>query len=76
MQHPVAAVGTDCRPAIGEMWKQLQEVCICSLQSACGPWGICCMLQNRLWPTLLSDSVGSIMSVPETGHDMVGAWKP
>ena len=38
--------------------------------------GICCMLQNELWPTLLSDSVGSIMSVPETGQDMVGAWKP
>ena len=26
--------------------------------------------------TLLSDSVGSTMSVPGTGHDMVGAWKP
>ena len=26
--------------------------------------------------TLLSDSVGSIMSVPATGQDMVGAWKP
>lgn len=25
---------------------------------------------------LSSDSVGSIMSVPGTGHDMVGLWKP
>lgn len=26
--------------------------------------------------TLLSLSVGSIMSVPGTGHDIVGAWNP
>ena len=25
---------------------------------------------------LSSDSVGSIMSVPGTGHDMVGLWNP
>jgi hypothetical protein len=26
--------------------------------------------------TLLSLSVGSIISVPGTGHDMVGPWNP
>ena len=29
--------------------------------------------RERAW---LSDSVGSTMSVPDTGQDMVGAWKP
>lgn len=32
--------------------------------------------QNRSISALSSDSVGSIMRVPATGHDMVGAWKP
>lgn len=32
--------------------------------------------QNRSISALSSDSVGSIIKVPETGHDMVGAWKP
>ena len=75
MQHPNAAVGADCSSASGDV-AAAQDVVICRLQSACWPQGICCTLQNELWPTLLSDSVGSIMSVPETGHDMVGAWKP
>lgn len=32
--------------------------------------------QNRSISALSSDSVGSIIRVPATGHDMVGAWKP
>ena len=32
--------------------------------------------QNRSSSSRLSLSVGSIMSVPATGNDMVGAWKP
>lgn len=32
--------------------------------------------QYRSISALSSDSVGSIMRVPATGHDMVGAWKP
>lgn len=32
--------------------------------------------QNRSISALSSDSVGSIIKVPVTGHDMVGAWKP
>ena len=32
--------------------------------------------QNRSSSSRLSDSVGSIMSVPATGNDIVGAWKP
>lgn len=32
--------------------------------------------QKRSISALSSDSVGSIMRVPATGHDMVGAWKP
>lgn len=34
------------------------------------------MWWKRFVVTLLSLSVGSIMSVPGTGHDMVGAWNP
>lgn len=33
-------------------------------------------VQNRSSSSFDSDSVGSIMSVPGTGHDMVGPWKP
>ena len=32
--------------------------------------------QKRSSSARLSDSVGSIISVPATGNDMVGAWKP
>lgn len=32
--------------------------------------------QNRSISALSSDSVGSIIKVPATGHDMVGAWNP
>ena len=32
--------------------------------------------QNRSSSALVSLSVGSIISVPATGQDMVGAWKP
>lgn len=32
--------------------------------------------QKRSSSALVSLSVGSIMSVPDTGQDMVGAWKP
>jgi hypothetical protein len=32
--------------------------------------------QNLSSSALSSDSVGSIMSVPATGQDMVGAWNP
>ena len=32
--------------------------------------------QNRSSSRFDSDSVGSIMRVPATGNDMVGAWKP
>jgi hypothetical protein len=32
--------------------------------------------QKRSISRLPSDSVGSIISVPGTGKDMVGAWKP
>lgn len=32
--------------------------------------------QNRSISALSSDSVGSIIKVPATGHDIVGAWKP
>ena len=32
--------------------------------------------QNRSSSARLSLSVGSIISVPATGNDMVGAWKP
>jgi hypothetical protein len=32
--------------------------------------------QNRSSSARLSLSVGSIMSVPATGNDIVGAWKP
>lgn len=32
--------------------------------------------QNRSSSLTSSDSVGSIISVPATGKDMVGAWKP
>ena len=32
--------------------------------------------QKRSSSSLSSDSVGSIMRVPVTGHDSVGAWKP
>ena len=33
-------------------------------------------LQKRSSSALDSDSVGSIIRVPDTGHDMVGAWNP
>ena len=33
-------------------------------------------LQKRSSSALDSDSVGSIMSVPATGQDIVGAWNP
>ncbi len=32
--------------------------------------------QNRSSSARSSDSVGSIISVPATGKDIVGAWKP
>jgi hypothetical protein len=32
--------------------------------------------QNRSSSARSSDSVGSIISVPATGNDIVGAWKP
>ena len=32
--------------------------------------------QKRSTSPFGSDSVGSTISVPATGHDMVGAWKP
>lgn len=32
--------------------------------------------QNLSSSSLSSDSVGSIMRVPTTGHDVVGEWKP
>ena len=32
--------------------------------------------QKRSSSACDSDSVGSTMSVPATGNDMVGAWKP
>ena len=32
--------------------------------------------QNRSISARSSDSVGSTISVPATGNDMVGAWKP
>ena len=32
--------------------------------------------QKRSSSSLSSDSVGSTMRVPDTGHDSVGAWKP
>jgi hypothetical protein len=32
--------------------------------------------QNRSSSPRSSDSVGSIMSVPATGNDIVGAWNP
>ena len=32
--------------------------------------------QKRSTSARLSDSVASIMSVPATGNDMVGAWNP
>ena len=31
---------------------------------------------KRSSSSLVSDSVGSTIKVPTTGHDMVGAWKP
>lgn len=33
-------------------------------------------LQNRSNSNLFSDSVGSIINVPATGQDIVGAWNP
>jgi hypothetical protein len=32
--------------------------------------------QKRSSSARFSDSVGSIMSVPATGNDIVGAWNP
>ena len=32
--------------------------------------------QNRSSSAFDSDSVGSTISVPATGNDIVGAWKP
>ena len=60
--------------------KPLAGLCYCQiagrLSAAMTP---CCGLPHAVRDAgraLDSDSVGSIMSVPATGQDMVGAWKP
>src|SRR5512146_1812322 len=42
--------------------------------AAISPWMDASASQNRSSSALVSLSVGSIMSVPGTGKDMVGAW--
>ena len=45
----------------------------CKAPPCCGD-GVCVFYLSN--SALSSDSVGSIMSVPGTGHDMVGLWNP